>query len=695
MAKRVYKQSIIKWLIEYCKKHPYAIGVTSTTLVGSIFLYLSIIGAITINGHSGDTTCLGTEEDPCYAYINFTAHEDIFIYPTGYDPWGRDTMFEFHPNVKSWKLQRSWGSGWRNIPLDKSCTGTWCGLSNADDTRKFSIAFREGRDYQIRIVAYKNDPKDEIKWGAFDGEVDPIWYGPSDWIIEGNSVYIDDNRTFINITPYKQHSGYVYVEAELKNHTGDVTALVGVPDDDIILKDFEYWNPHNESINNTYVCTDEFNYTTSPKYAWCYDLNGTVIFEHSFDSGNIPTKTIWWTTLEEDNYSRVPGDYSVFDYDYDNQTKWYAVENIPMVAGVKRKSRFRIVTPVIRLGEKTDKYDSKYDFGFMPSSYDVNPAGLAQAIADDNLYYIDPWTEGTTGLVAYWTMDNADTDGTKMIDFQATHNGTNQGADTGQAGIVNEAYFFDEENTDWVNLSTLWTFSPQNFSYTLWVKFEVLTPQIFINTPMGQLRQHNTFKNLTFLHSQDEDGSPNFDTVNSNIELTAGVWTHIGATYNNVTGEMILYINGTDVSVSQVQEGGSAVFNSAVLGVNGRTNGAFSSYFNGTMDEAGIFNRVLSPDEMAYRWNSGAPVEGEQTPPFEVTPEDTCTYDAGNWFIQASDYCNITSAVDMGGNNITINGTGKVTITKNITNMGKSVDIIGDDPNPLEVTCIGGCFKYE
>jgi hypothetical protein len=83
---------------------------------------------------------------------------------------------EFDPAVKDWKLQRSWGSGWRDIPLDKTCTGTWCGLSNKDDQRKFSIAFREGRDYQIRIVAYKNKMTDTIKWGAFD-KIDPLWEG--------------------------------------------------------------------------------------------------------------------------------------------------------------------------------------------------------------------------------------------------------------------------------------------------------------------------------------------------------------------------------------------------------------------------------------------------------------------------------------------------------------------------------------
>jgi len=172
MAKRVYENSIKKWLVDH-KIITIGTGATGT-LIGGIFLYLAMIGAITIHGYSGDMVCAGTIEDPCYAYINFTANEDIFIYPTNYDPWGRNTPFNFDPNVKSWRLERSWGEGWRNIPLDKSCTGTWCGLSNSKDTRIFSIAFREGRTYNVRVVAFKNNPGDEIKWGAFD-TIDPIW----------------------------------------------------------------------------------------------------------------------------------------------------------------------------------------------------------------------------------------------------------------------------------------------------------------------------------------------------------------------------------------------------------------------------------------------------------------------------------------------------------------------------------------
>ena len=170
MAKRIYTETVKKWLIRS--------GITVGTLIGGIFLYLVAIGAISNVSYSGDIVCAGTPADPCYAFINFTANEDIFIYPTNYDPWGRDTLFDFDPNVKSWKLERKWGNYWWEYNLSEACaTGNpRCGAKKTGEPT-YSLAWRKGKDYQIRITGYKNSPYDTIKWGAFSGvdEIDPSW----------------------------------------------------------------------------------------------------------------------------------------------------------------------------------------------------------------------------------------------------------------------------------------------------------------------------------------------------------------------------------------------------------------------------------------------------------------------------------------------------------------------------------------
>lgn len=166
--KRIYWETIKKVAL----KTGIPIGIAGFAL---LFWYLIFIESIIVTGYSGDMTCAGTEENPCLAFINFTAKEDIFLYPMDYDPWGRDTPFETDKKLKSWKMYRSWGKSWREIKLDQTCKYTWCGAPPNSPDNKYSFAFREGRNYTVKIEALKKNPYETIKWGF--GPVDPFWYG--------------------------------------------------------------------------------------------------------------------------------------------------------------------------------------------------------------------------------------------------------------------------------------------------------------------------------------------------------------------------------------------------------------------------------------------------------------------------------------------------------------------------------------
>ena len=118
--------------------------------------------------------CAGTPEDPCYAYLNFTANTDIYIYPSLNNSW----LFSTDKKLKLLKIERKWGDGWREIKLNESCNGRWCGCYWCDKNHKakYSYVFRKGRTYVIRFVGFKYNPHEDVKW-SFGDRIDPYWYG--------------------------------------------------------------------------------------------------------------------------------------------------------------------------------------------------------------------------------------------------------------------------------------------------------------------------------------------------------------------------------------------------------------------------------------------------------------------------------------------------------------------------------------
>ncbi|HQT45349.1 MAG TPA: LamG domain-containing protein, partial [Candidatus Micrarchaeota archaeon] len=90
-------------------------------------------------------------------------------------------------------------------------------------------------------------------------------------------------------------------------------------------------------------------------------------------------------------------------------------------------------------------------------------------------------------------------------------------------------------------------------------------------------------------------------TVNSSVPINDNVWHHVVATYDNAT--MRIYVDGSLA--------GSAAYGFGALPANGlpvfigRNYDSWnaSGYFNGTIDEAAIFNRSLNASEIQQMYN--------------------------------------------------------------------------------------------
>lgn len=158
MSKRIYFQTILAALLLLTGG-----GLYYGPDILLYFQYTNYTNYINITSLNIPDGCSSTSwDDPCYVYINFTAINDTAWFPEAHDPWGRNNTLKFDFAVKDWKLQRSWGTGWREIPMDKGCTGTWCGGKRGLKFNKFSVVWRKGKDYSTRISFILNNEYDNV-----------------------------------------------------------------------------------------------------------------------------------------------------------------------------------------------------------------------------------------------------------------------------------------------------------------------------------------------------------------------------------------------------------------------------------------------------------------------------------------------------------------------------------------------------
>lgn len=285
----------------------------------------------------------------------------------------------------------------------------------------------------------------------------------------------------------------------------------------------------------------------------------------------------------------------------------------------------------------------------------------------------------TDNLVACYRLDA--TSG-EVVDSHDNYPGTNGGATRGVTGIINNAFDFENDEGDFVNLTDMKELSGvDEFSVSVWVK-----PEVMVTTDIVVAQSTAAQGDSSFFIRLFNTGLVDFVIWNearslsqiNNIKVVAGEWSHIVATYNGTTTK--LYVNNS-LSASGTLTGN--VFNSpqnVTLGsMNNRAN-----FYDGVMDEVLIWNRSLSASEVSDLYNSGNAL----TCPFTT---DSCTYSgSGDFIVDCNDNCTISSDVVGDEGNFSCIGSGTFIMDANISNF--SLYHIG---GACTVTCRGneGCFK--
>jgi hypothetical protein len=232
----------------------------------------------------------------------------------------------------------------------------------------------------------------------------------------------------------------------------------------------------------------------------------------------------------------------------------------------------------------------------------------------------------TDSLVSYWKLDEAS--GTRE-DIHGpndlTANGT--GGVGSATGIINSGADLELGDSDFLSIadgSQTGLDVSGDLSVSFWTKYETLPTvggadsNIITKTEGGTNRAYTIRFNNNISLGFECEASSDGTTANSGNGRTGvdalvvgdvGVWRHWVATYKLSTHTWKMYKDGSALSVTDNSAGTvSQVFNSTAvfrLGARGAA-GVAAGFYDGVLDEVGIWSRELTSSEVTELYNAGA-----------------------------------------------------------------------------------------
>lgn len=207
----------------------------------------------------------------------------------------------------------------------------------------------------------------------------------------------------------------------------------------------------------------------------------------------------------------------------------------------------------------------------------------------------------TDGLKAYWKFNEGT--GTIVNDSIGTNHGTT--TDVWDSHGMNGNCKYINSETTAINIphSPSITFAG-NHSISIWVKPDNPTPRpeqvIFTkgNNPSNYLLDY--YVGGFFWRNGKADSQSDY-TLFTPTNYPAGVWYHIVLIYDTILGKKI-YINGENVANDT--QGGNVYTTDEDLVFGSLWGGTFT--YSGLIDEFCLWDRAITPEEVAEIYNNGA-----------------------------------------------------------------------------------------
>lgn len=307
----------------------------------------------------------------------------------------------------------------------------------------------------------------------------------------------------------------------------------------------------------------------------------------------------------------------------------------------------------------------------------------------------------STEVTNYYKLDESASSTGAIIDFMNVLNGTNSYADN-TTGKIQYGYDFNGSG-DYINLNGRNANTSSNFSINVWANSDTFnaglhmifdTRSAIYNAPIRIYQEGNDIKATT--------ETPASNTFGANFATSPSGWHMYSVVYTAPTKNMSLYYDGSYVS-SYIVSSGTATSSVASLGVQATAKNA--EYFDGKIDELGIWDTAISTAIITGLYNSGV---GSRPYVSFDTVTFTNTYPSGSnikWnykFCDSDGACgfatsNYTFSIDSTAPTITLNyptsiinyGAINQTLQLNLTATDTNLDKVWYNYNGTNITIVG------
>ncbi len=227
--------------------------------------------------------------------------------------------------------------------------------------------------------------------------------------------------------------------------------------------------------------------------------------------------------------------------------------------------------------------------------------------------------ESEPGLISYWAFDEGT--GTMADDSVGDHDGPIHGA-SWVDGISGKALSFDgtDDYVGGIGSTSTYSFIQNTGVFTIesWIKFtDYTTNDVFVivaSTTGSAYRgfffgyqngPESTDNQLRMFLAKGSSGNPVISSLSSNDIITDNNWHHVAATGDG--SKVTFYVDGLPDTGTGTMGSKASGDSSNLLNIGRSPHHSAPYYFDGLIDEIGIYDKTLSANEIKAKYDEFAP----------------------------------------------------------------------------------------